>query len=227
MADVVYLEKRPRPRSPNEPQSTDLLGLRSSIGTSSEEGYLAWEEGVPGSLSGRGIIEVSMPEDPLLSDTIVYQWGGYPSVAEVQFSHIERPNTVMKLQRASSTGYTLVAHVFPEGVQWSGEASSANQGSEEEDRAKFERLATQWRIETEFLSSPTEAAVKRSYQQIIGMGEKALPLIFSELNQYEPFWFWALQSITGEDPVQEQNRGLIREMCEDWLQWGRARGFKC
>lgn len=41
-----------------------------------------------------------------------------------------------------------------------------------------------------------------AYQQIIGMGEKALPLILRDLRDRPTgHWFWALNAITGEEPT--------------------------
>jgi hypothetical protein len=64
-----------------------------------------------------------------------------------------------------------------------------------------------------------------AYQRIIGMGEKAIPLILAELAERPGHWFWALASITGEDPVAEQSRGKLREMASAWLAWGRQKGY--
>lgn len=63
-----------------------------------------------------------------------------------------------------------------------------------------------------------------SYQQIIGMGSEAVPLILKDLQQQPDHWFWALAHITGEDPVPEEKRGRLGEMAEAWLNWGRRNG---
>ncbi len=91
--------------------------------------------------------------------------------------------------------------------------------------ARFHRLASQWRDETELLSSTTARAMHPAYQQIIGLGPEALPLIFKELPQTPGHWFWALRSITGEDPVPSADAGNVRRMAEAWLDWGRAHGY--
>jgi hypothetical protein len=41
-----------------------------------------------------------------------------------------------------------------------------------------------------------------AYQRIIEMGQPVMPLIFRELEREPDHWFWALQSITGENPVK-------------------------
>jgi len=38
-------------------------------------------------------------------------------------------------------------------------------------------------------------------------------------------WFWALKSITGEDPVSPEKRGRIRDMTQAWLRWGQEQGY--
>lgn len=90
---------------------------------------------------------------------------------------------------------------------------------------RFITLKTKWEKETEHLSSITQIAMHPAYQQIIGMGFIAIPLILSELKNKPGHWFWALKSITGEDPVQPKERGKIKQMTEAWLRWGKERGY--
>jgi len=85
---------------------------------------------------------------------------------------------------------------------------------------KFYRLKSHWEAETAFLSSVSDIAMHPAYQQIIGMGSVAVPLILREMKKEPGHWFWALKSITGEDPVPPEHRGKITAMTEDWLLWG-------
>ena len=67
-----------------------------------------------------------------------------------------------------------------------------------------------------------------SYQRVIGMGEKAIPLILRQLENEgdDPdHWFWALQAITREDPVPEDARGDMKEMARAWLDWAYMAGY--
>ena len=48
---------------------------------------------------------------------------------------------------------------------------------------RFFTLAEQWRNETGMLSEPTKKLKHPAYQQIISMGEAALPLILRELER--------------------------------------------
>jgi len=90
---------------------------------------------------------------------------------------------------------------------------------------RFHSLKTQWEAETAILSSITEIVTHPAYQQIIGMGRVATPLILAEMKKKPGHWFWALKSITGEDPVLPEQKGKIKEMTEAWLRWGREQGI--
>ncbi|MBI4594951.1 MAG: hypothetical protein HY730_01060 [Candidatus Tectomicrobia bacterium] len=90
---------------------------------------------------------------------------------------------------------------------------------------KFDELKTEWQMETAHLSSITEIALNYAYQQIIGMGNMAIPYILTELKKQPDHWFWALKSITGEDPVKPEDRGHMQKMTEAWLCWGKGRGY--
>jgi hypothetical protein len=90
---------------------------------------------------------------------------------------------------------------------------------------KFKDLALTWKYNNENISSSTAIILDPAYQEIIGMGEAAVPFIFRELSTSPNLWFWALKSITGVDPVKTENRGYINKMIGDWLDWGRANGY--
>jgi hypothetical protein len=68
--------------------------------------------------------------------------------------------------------------------------------------------------------------MNHAYQQIIGMGEPAIPLILDEFERRPSHWSWALTAITGDDPVPESARGRLKEMAAAWLQWGREKGYR-
>jgi hypothetical protein len=86
---------------------------------------------------------------------------------------------------------------------------------------RFSNLEKEWKESTPMLSSITEIVMHPSYQQIIGMGPTAIPLIFLSMRRELGHWFWALCAITGENPVSIEHRGKIKEMTEAWLDWGR------
>jgi hypothetical protein len=95
----------------------------------------------------------------------------------------------------------------------------------DEDQARFQRLAEQWRTETRALSSDSDIVANFAYHQIIGMGERALPLVFEEMEAHGGRWFWALRAITGENPVRPEDRGNVRRMTETWLEWAREHEY--
>ena len=100
------------------------------------------------------------------------------------------------------------------------ETITSRRGNLEEE---FARLASQWREDTEYQSSITRIAMHPAYQRIIGMGPGAVPLILRDLEQTQSQWFWALQAITGDNPVASEDRGYIDRMIRAWLQWGYRR----
>jgi hypothetical protein len=92
---------------------------------------------------------------------------------------------------------------------------------------RFQGLAAQWRRETRHLSLMSDVVMNPAYQQIIGMGKPAIALILQDLKQQPDHWFWALRSITGENPIQPDDRGRLPQMAEAWLEWGRQHGYQC
>jgi hypothetical protein len=90
---------------------------------------------------------------------------------------------------------------------------------------RFGRLAARWKSERGPTSSITEMALHPAYQEIVGMGLAAGPLLLKELEREPDHWYWALKSITGIDPVAPEHRGNIQAMAGDWLKWGREQGY--
>ena len=89
----------------------------------------------------------------------------------------------------------------------------------------FERLVEQWKRETRGISSTEQLSMHSAYQQIIGMGSEVIPMLLRELEKNSGRWFWALKSITREDPVLPEQRGKTKEMIEAWLNWGIKKGY--
>jgi hypothetical protein len=88
-------------------------------------------------------------------------------------------------------------------------------------RRYLEDLLADYYKPLSMLSSVTEIVMHPSYQQIIGMGPTAIPLIFLSMRREHDHWFWALSAITGENPVHIEHRGKIKEMTDAWLDWGQ------
>jgi hypothetical protein len=91
--------------------------------------------------------------------------------------------------------------------------------------SRFEQLRKEWLSQTRLSSSPIEIAMSEPYQQIIGMGPAVVPLIIRELKRKHNLWFWALRSITGANPVKEDDRGDIQAMTQAWLDWAKSQGY--
>jgi hypothetical protein len=90
----------------------------------------------------------------------------------------------------------------------------------------FRDLATQWAELTRYRSNMGALRNHPLYQELIGLGEPAVPLILREL-QREPSvsWFGPLAAITGETPVPAELAGHVAAMAGAWLEWGRRRGY--
>jgi hypothetical protein len=92
------------------------------------------------------------------------------------------------------------------------------------DDALFEFLRLRWQVERRATSSITQMMLMPAYQRIIGMGERAVPLILAQLKKKgdDPdHWGWALHSITGADPVPAEAAGDTVRIAEAWLAWGK------
>ena len=89
---------------------------------------------------------------------------------------------------------------------------------------EFQSLVKKWRRETAVSSSLTKKVLHPAYQRIIGMGPAVLPLILEELERKPAHWFWALNAISGEDPVRTEDEDDFDAAVSAWLQWGRDKG---
>jgi hypothetical protein len=103
--------------------------------------------------------------------------------------------------------------------------SVAAQLSEAEIHERFRRLAAEWKKESRYLSNTAQMAMLPPYQRIIGMGLLAVPLILQELQREPDQWFWALESITDENPVPAEAAGKVRLMAQAWIEWGKLHGL--
>jgi hypothetical protein len=104
--------------------------------------------------------------------------------------------------------------------------SGLSQVSPEIER-EFYVLAQTWRNKTAHLSLDVQRASDFDYQQIIGMGNDALPLIFREIKETTSDWFWALAAIARNKapviPVEAE--GDVDGIAAIWLQWGKDNGY--
>lgn len=90
---------------------------------------------------------------------------------------------------------------------------------------RFAALSRAWKIGR----GPTSSAVRMSqhpaYQQIIALGQRAVPLILQDLAGDVDHWFIALHAITGETPVDPRDAGNLSAMAKAWVSWGASRGL--
>lgn len=96
------------------------------------------------------------------------------------------------------------------------------------DWIRFQCLVNKWRAERGATSSITEGVLSPAYQSIIGMGEKAIPLIISQLRiegDDPDQWFWALQAITMKNPVNADDQGDFVKMAQSWIKWAEDEGY--
>ncbi len=94
------------------------------------------------------------------------------------------------------------------------------------NKSKFQRLVDEWKNEHPRGVDVSVMVTHPSYQQIIGMGDDAVPLLLQELEREPDHWFYALWAITGADPVPLEYRGNIREMAKAWVNWGKQQNHR-
>ena len=106
------------------------------------------------------------------------------------------------------------------------EALEAIEAAEQQLLAeRFRGLVDRWRAQPSVQSAVEKICMHEAYQEIIGIGPSAIPLILAELQQAPGHWFWALRAITGEVAHSDDERGDLPAMTESWLRWGRDRGY--
>lgn len=89
----------------------------------------------------------------------------------------------------------------------------------------FKHHCEAWKSDTEYVSSLHEKYLHPSYASIIGMGAQALPYILESMKKEPDDWFYALRSITGDNPVTNDMTGDMRRMTAAWIEWGASRGL--
>ena len=94
------------------------------------------------------------------------------------------------------------------------------------DRQKFLNLVTTWKSDAGVSSSLSERFAHPAYHELMALGEPVVPLLLAELEREPDWWFAALKSITGADPVPASSRGKLGEMTRAWLEWGRQQGYR-
>jgi hypothetical protein len=99
--------------------------------------------------------------------------------------------------------------------------------TEPDDLEEIFNHLVQWVLtDTRSESSTVRIAIHPGYQQIIGLGQSAIPLLLREVENRTGRWFWALKAITRQDPVPPDDRGKTKKMIEAWINWGQQEGYQ-
>lgn len=84
-------------------------------------------------------------------------------------------------------------------------------------RTEFKESYFRWLEDSVFDSLPDRMRRHNSYQRIVAMGDRVVPLIAAELRKEPSFLFLALEDITKHDPVPEAALGNLRRTVDAWL----------
>jgi hypothetical protein len=91
--------------------------------------------------------------------------------------------------------------------------------------AVFKALVKRWKKDTEADSSILRMIQHPAYQEIIALGDPAIPLLLEELKREPDFWFAALRQITGANSALPESAGKVKEMTRAWIKWGKEKGY--
>ena len=89
----------------------------------------------------------------------------------------------------------------------------------------FAELAATWKAETRFTSSIDDIVLHPAHLAILGLGKQAIPWILRELKREPGHWFFALNILTGENPVPPSLRGDMAGMTRAWINWAATKQF--
>ena len=81
---------------------------------------------------------------------------------------------------------------------------------------RFARLVDEWKRGRGHSSKLTDLVMHPAFQRIIGIGERAVPLLIEEMKERPDHWISALRAITGVDPVPRESWGKLREIAASW-----------
>ena len=86
-------------------------------------------------------------------------------------------------------------------------------------KTKFDTLKKKWWDSSAHLSRPEQLYGNKYYQEIIHLGNDVIPLLINDLDSPQGDWFNALNKITGENPINPNNKGISKKMTDDWKKW--------
>lgn len=163
--------------------------------------------------------EMEAKSPPTLGrDLVKTRWPERPSVQEPDTQHHEATWAPRTAATSAGTGWLqeLIGRLETESPAESVRLTSGAL------RIVFDDLVAAWKSETRGESFPHRRALHFAYQEIIGLGPDAVPLILESLEAELDDWFWALAAITRFDPAEGISR--TEEAAARWLDWGRDTG---
>jgi hypothetical protein len=98
------------------------------------------------------------------------------------------------------------------------------------DREEFDRRYKAFQEATQFYSSftyHTEDAIK-AHEHLLALGPKIVLANGLRVLQNSPsaHLINVLCEVADAHPVKHENRGYVRKMADDWIEWGRLRGIQ-
>jgi hypothetical protein len=107
--------------------------------------------------------------------------------------------------------------VISDDVAVMGHARPALVAFPQQARTQFKDSYARWLEDSVFDSLPDRMRRHDSYQKIVAMGDRVVPLIAAELRKEPSFLFLALEDITKLNPVSEAALGNLRRTVDEWL----------
>lgn len=92
-------------------------------------------------------------------------------------------------------------------------------------KREFSKLAGRWESETAHTSSTHDMVMHQCYLSILTLGKHVVPLILERMKRQPNYWFLALRTLTGNNPVPTEASGDLQAMTDRWLDWGRQKGL--
>jgi hypothetical protein len=93
------------------------------------------------------------------------------------------------------------------------------------NRVEFNRIASKIMEDTKYSSRAGDIVDHPDHQKLIEAGDIIIKYILQDIQKEPAHWFLTLYLLTGESVIKEEHRGMVPEMTEDWLEWGREKGY--
>lgn len=79
-----------------------------------------------------------------------------------------------------------------------------------------------WHDDTAMHSSISAIANHGSYERIVNMGDAAVDQLLLSIHEHTTRCILALTDITKENPVKAENRGNLKRMAQDWVDFSKT-----